>query len=205
MALILFFIAALILLTVMRRRKRDREAAIIQHRPYLAGPQYGQPGQVNQFGQFGQFNQTGMPTEIGFAGYEQMSPAPSSAVYAPLAQQVQQGNYPPQFAGSGISPIPQGNFTPPPALTAQPALMGSNAGYEPYRQPVQAQQAGNPQFSQQFHAQPTEAYDAVPTQAQHGFNAQAPLLPTCPNCGRPLVPNLPTCGVCGMPLELMRR
>ncbi len=128
----------------------------------------------------------------------------------------QQRNYPSQFAGSGISPMPQGNFTPGSvgdykdlnaATYIYPApLHPTNAGR-------QAQPAGvtstygdgqHVNGSQPLYAQPTEVYNAYAQQAPQGFNQQAPILPTCPNCGRPLVPNLPACGVCGMPLEMMQ-
>ena len=122
-----------------------------------------------------------------------------------------------QFMQSGNPIMPHGNLTPPPVSDYQginaatyvyPATLApTNAGGQVQLAGItptygDRQQANG---SQPFYTQPTEAYNAYPQQAPQGFNQHSPILPTCPNCGRPLVPNLPACGVCGMPLEMMRR
>jgi hypothetical protein len=82
-----------------------------------AWPAGGQANQPGQFGQYGQFNQAGAPNGSGFS--QAVPTSVSSRGYTPPAQQgpmgqmAQQGSYPPQFGGSGISPMPQGNFAPP--------------------------------------------------------------------------------------------
>lgn len=190
MAVALFFIAGVILFAL--RRKRRRDIAVAQNRP--PGPLYGQ-----------QFMQLGNPI------------MPYGNGYGVQGEFGQQRINPPQFAGSAISPMPQGNFTPSPVGDYQ----GINAATYVYPATLaptgtgeQAQPAGvTPTYgngqqangSQPFYSQPTEAYNAFPQQAPQAFNQHSPILPTCPNCGRPLVPNLPACGVCGMPLEMMRR
>ena len=200
----LFLIAAVILLVHMQRRKRGRGGANAANLPYSPGPQFGQPG---QFMQSGYFNQVGMPgaDPYGQQGlplqYSQLVSAPGYELPG------QQGNYPPQFASPGMSPMPQENFPPlpsPPTMQPQPARQTLHFAQSDQR----GQQVGG---SQLLYAQPTEAYnpyqpyDQQAPPAQQSLHQQSPVLPTCPNCGRPLVPNLPACGVCGMPLEMMSR
>ena len=187
-AMVFFLIAAAILL-VMLRRKRAGSADAIDGMPtsMYSGAQARLPGQSGQFNQNGMFNGN---------VYGNVHGQPVSAPnYAPPQQVRQQADYPFHYGHSGIGLEDQGSFTPPPSLPSQPI------GISPlYGQP---HQTGN--GFQSYNSMPTEAYDMQRTHNMQNASGQAPNLPTCPNCGRPLVPNLPACGVCGMPLELMRR
>jgi hypothetical protein len=203
-AVMLFLIAAAILFMHAQRRKREKGSANAGNSPYSLGPQYEQAG---QFMQTGQFNQAGMGGTNSYGQSGQFVGVPGYTLPEQQGQSTQQSNYPPQSGRSGISPMPQGIFSPPPSPpTQQPQPVGQTLRFA--QSDKEERLAGG---SQGFYSQPTEAYNSYQPYAQYaqqppqGLQQQSPVLPTCPNCGRPLVPNLPTCGVCGMPLEMMRR
>lgn len=82
----------------------------------------------------------------------------------------------------------------------QPGQVGqSNLANNP--SPFFAQPGASPVPAEYFTPLPSSPLQQSAMASPYG---QSPHLPTCPNCGRSLVPNLPACSVCGMPQSAMR-